>query len=107
MRVVFVVVVGALVLGMPLGITGGARSAPSAAPVASTRHTARPALTFDEPGATGSLTKPVMFSTTFRAAAAPERVELLTRLPSDATEFVREAAVSQTGDGTWTAAVGE
>jgi hypothetical protein len=108
MRVLFVVVIVALVLGMLLGVTGGARSASSASPVSSPDGVSASALVaFDEPQATGSLTQPVVFSTAFHSDRAPERVELLTRLPGDATEFVRQAAVDRTGDGSWTASVGE
>jgi hypothetical protein len=62
---------------------------------------------FADPRASGALTRPVVFSTPFQAAGAPERVELLTRITGTVTDLVRQASLEQAGDGSWTASVGE
>ncbi|MEZ4597233.1 MAG: hypothetical protein R3C32_10680 [Chloroflexota bacterium] len=41
---------------------------------------------FGEPSATGSLTTPLAYTTTFQAAEAPDRVELLTRVRGQTTD---------------------
>lgn len=93
MRLVLLLVVVALVLSTLLTVGGmGSRAASSL-------------VTFDEPVAEGSLTEPVTFRTTFHAAAAPDRVELLTRVRGSVTDEVRQAVVEPVGDATWTATV--
>lgn len=76
------------------GLTGAAQG--QAAP---------PDVTFGSPTATGTLTQPVQFSTTFEAATRPDRVELLTRVAGSTSDQVRQALVEQASDGSWTARV--
>jgi hypothetical protein len=64
-------------------------------------------VTFGTPTATGSLTAPVEFATTFRAESQPDRVELLTRVDGSRSDEVRQAVVEQASDGSWTARVSE
>jgi hypothetical protein len=99
-RIVLVVVVIALVLSTLLTVGSIGSRAASPGPAASSVG-----VVFGEPVATGSLTQPVTFSTTFQAGVQPDRVELLTRVRGTATEEVREAVVREVGDGTWTASV--
>ena len=91
------------VLGTPPGPSSAATgAAPTLAPAA---MQAGLDVAFGEPLATGSLTQPVEFTTTFEAATPPERVELLTRVPGSTSDTVRQAAVEQGADGSWTARV--
>lgn len=93
MRLVLVLVVIALVLSTLLTVGGmGSRAASQG-------------IAFDDPIATGSLTQPVTFSTTFRAPTLPDRVELLTRVRGSGADEVRSAIVEPAGDGSWTATV--
>jgi hypothetical protein len=64
-------------------------------------------VTFDQPAASGVFGETRIFQTTFRSAAAPRRVELLTALPDDTGQRVSAAAVEQTGPDTWRATVHE
>jgi hypothetical protein len=59
---------------------------------------------FGTPSASGTFGETITFSTTFNSEAAPERVELLTRLPGDDSDRVSIAAVEREGDG-WRATV--
>ena len=56
-------------------------------------------VSFDAPTASAVLGRPLTFETTFRAASAPSRVEVLTRLPTEEGVFVREAEVTREGRG--------
>jgi hypothetical protein len=86
----------ASLLGVALAVAIGA---PTAAADASLD------VEFGAPAATGTLSVPVEFSTTFEAAERPDRVELLTRIEGATSVQVRDAAVEEMGDGTWTARV--
>jgi hypothetical protein len=116
MRIVFVLVIVALVLGMMMTTTQVRAQDASATPVGPTGtpaaaatpvggDTRLPEVHFDAPTATGSLSAPIVFSTTFQAPEAPTRVELLTRLAGGTSDLVREAAVNQDASGAWTATV--
>jgi hypothetical protein len=106
-RVVVIVVVVVFVLGTLLTFGGGARSAPSRPDPASPWAAVAAQDMFDEPRAVGTLTRPVVFSTTFVADPAPARVELLTRIAGATAYEVREATVEPVADGSWTASVTE
>ncbi|MBX3029250.1 MAG: hypothetical protein KF809_03755 [Chloroflexi bacterium] len=117
MRAVFLLVVVALVLGLMMSATQvraqGATTAPSTTPGPSAGAPAEtpagrpPEVIFDSPSATGSLTTPIVFTTTFQAPEEPIRVELLTRLAGGTSDLVREAAVSREPSGAWTATVSQ
>lgn len=119
MRIVLVMVVIALVAGLVLTVGGmgsraasGAQTTPSPAAPSPTAPgpaatMAGPIVAFDEPTATGSLTVPIRFTTTFRATTAPDRVELLTRVRGSTGDSVRQALVEGAGDGLWTASVAD
>lgn len=104
MRVLLVVVVIALVASLLLTVGGVGSRAASGDPPATTAATT-PVVSFDAPAATGSLTVPVRYTTTFEAPEAPDRVELLTRVRGATTDEVRQALVEPTGDGAWIATV--
>lgn len=108
MRVVLVLVIVALLLSTILAVGGGGSRAASSAsgqPPGASGAGSLAGLVFGDPEASGSLTQPVVFSTSFRADAPPDRVELLTRVDGTATDEVREALVQPLGDGSWTATV--
>ncbi len=107
MRVVLVVVVVALVASLLLTVGGmGSRAAsPEVASPATSLAPGPVAVAFDTPTATGTLTTPLTFTTTFQAAEAPDRVELLTRVRGQTTDEVQEALVDRGADGGWTASV--
>ncbi len=113
MRVVFLLVIVALVLGLLMTTTQvqaqDASTGPSGAAVPSTSAaTARPVeVMFDGPTASGSLTAPIVFSTTFQAPTQPTRVELLQRLAGGTSDLVLEADVTQEPSGTWRASVAQ
>lgn len=67
---------------------------------------AQPDVRFGQPTATGDFGETVVFSTTFQTDAQPLRVEMLSRLPGDATDRVTIAAVERVG-GAWSARVRE
>ncbi len=60
---------------------------------------------FGAPQAAGAFGETVVFSTTFRSARAPQRVELLTRQPGDDDEQVEFANLESTGPDGWRASV--
>lgn len=103
-RLLMALVVITMVLGMILaGASARAQSSSvSVAPVASTTS-GYPGVEFDVPTASGSLTKPLAFRTTFRSAEAPDRVELLTRLHDSTTDLVRTVEATQQADGSYAA----
>ena len=106
MRVVLILVVLALLLSMLLTIGGSTRAATGASPAPASVSTAQPLdVRFGDPVARGTLTTPVVFTTTFHAAEPPERVELLSRVRGTSASEVRRALVEQGSDGTWTATV--
>lgn len=102
-----IVVVIALLLSTLLTVGGMGSRAASGAPVASgpVTSTVAQGVVFGEPMASGTLTQPVLFSTTFEAPAAPDRVELLTRIRGTTIDQVQRATVGPRGDGSWTASV--
>jgi hypothetical protein len=108
-RLVPVVVATALLvagaLGTPPGSTTAATGAAPALVTAPAPAQADLDVRFGEPTASGSLTSPVEFMTTFEASSLPERVELLTRVRGSASDTVRQATVEQGADGSWTARV--
>jgi hypothetical protein len=62
-------------------------------------------LVFGEPSASGAFGETITFETTFAATEAPDRVELLVRLPGDQSDRVNIAAVEPRGGDRWRAAV--
>jgi len=105
-RVLMAIVIVTLVLGMVLaGTSTRTRSASSVEqPLGMPRSSASVAdVVFDPPAASGSLTRPLVFQTTFRSIEAPDRVELLTRLRGTTTDLVRDVDVVQQADGSYAA----
>ncbi len=117
MRVLLAFVVVSMILGMILlgasaRAQGGSPMPPAPAPsaIGASPVAASPAaqasglgVEFQVPTATGSLTKPITFSTSFRSAEAPDRVELLTRLKGTTTDLVRTVEATQQADGSYAA----
>jgi hypothetical protein len=114
MRIVLAVVVLALVASLLLTIggtrsraasdsQGSARPATSPAPTVGAPSGTQTPVVFGDPGATGSLTTPLTFTTTFQGTEAPDRVELLTRVRGQTTDEVQRAFVDLGADGSGTA----
>ncbi len=66
---------------------------------------AGPEVVFDEPSASGAFGESISFETTFEAAEAPARVELLVRTPGDVSDRVNIATVERRGEDRWQATV--
>ena len=105
-RILMAIVVVTMILGMILaGASARGQSPRSAAahfagqPAAAVR--AGQPSTSTQPTATGSLTKPITFSTTFRSAETPDRVELLSRLKDGDTDLVRTVEPTRQPDGSY------
>lgn len=77
----------------------------TSAPVHAQAVQAKPAIEFDRPTASGDFGETVTFRTSFRSAATPQRVDLLTTLSGDVTQRVSSASLEQTGPDTWHAVV--
>jgi hypothetical protein len=107
MRVLLVVVVVALLVSMMLTVRGGGSRAASAgsSSAPSQVHAAVADIAFGEPTVTGSLTQPIVYSTTFQATTPPDRIELLTRVRGGTVDSVQQASVRQGSDGSWSATV--
>lgn len=95
---------GWLLLALAVLLTGLATTAATAA--TSPPGTA-PAVTFEQPTATGSLGAPLVFTTTLHADEPPRRVELLTQVAGQAGYLVRSAAVSPRAGEGYEASLGE
>jgi hypothetical protein len=67
--------------------------------------TAQPTVTFDDPSAQGGFGETLSFSTTFAAAAPPQRIELLLRLPGEDSDRVNIATVNRVDGDTYRATV--
>lgn len=67
--------------------------------------TAAEAVRFDVPSARGDFGETIAFSTTFDAAAPPERVELLLRRPGEGSDLVNIASVERVDEDTYQATV--
>ncbi len=65
--------------------------------------TAQPDVEFGQPRASGAFGERVAFSTEFRSAQTPLRVELLTRLPGAEDQLVELAQVAPAGGDRWQA----
>ena len=105
-RVLMAVVVVTMILGMILaGAAARGQSPSGAATPGSAAASGQLAVDFDPPTASGSLTTPLTFSTTFRSDEAPDRVELLTRLKDTTTDLVRTVEATQQPDGTYAASL--
>ena len=62
-------------------------------------------IAFGAPTASAALGSPVQISQPFQAPSPPERVELLSHLPTDSILTVQTAAVSDNGGGSYTASI--
>jgi hypothetical protein len=103
-RVLMAIVVVTMILGMILAGASARGQSPSASPVpVGAGPSSGPIVDFGAPTATGSLTKPLTFSTTFRSDEAPDRVELLTRLKDTSTDLVRTVEATRRPDGSYAA----
>ncbi len=115
MRVLLAFVVVSMIMGMILlGASARAQDPSPVPPLPSASgislagaspadSTSSVGVEFATPTATGSLTQPITFSTTFRSTEAPDRVELLTRLKDTTTDLVRTVDAAQQADGSYAA----
>ena len=104
-RLLLAIVVVTMVLGLILaGTSSRAQDLPAGPLHGSPAGTnGVPGIDFDPPSATGTLTTPLTFSTTFRSSETPDRVELLSRLAGTTTDLVRQVDVTPQADGSYTA----
>ncbi len=97
-RILMALIVLSMILGMLLvGVSARAQS-PSMA-----SGTGPGSVTLDAPSATGSLTTPIVYRTTFRSDVQPDRVELLTRIKDSDTDLVQTVQPKRQEDGSYVA----